>query len=231
MPDPIWFKSPSVLFTQDTWSKFVPTKDMTTAEALNSVVRFTTYFSVILYFSTGVTGYLISIPAVMVTTILLFNLFPNGTVIEQFFEKVKPKAAKSTMPSKENPFMNVLLTEIQDNPNRPDAAPNGRRDVKAQINKAFAQTTDLHMDTTDVFDQAQAMRTFHTLQSSMVPNDLDAFKKFLSKGLDEPDHSSAFPSRNAKIHSEGYVAAKGSLRLPSSTEKPAGTSPSTILTK
>jgi hypothetical protein len=133
------------------------------------------------------------------------------------------------MPTKENPFMNVLLTEIQDNPDRPDAASTNRRDVKAKLNKAFSETTDIHMDTTDVFDQAQAMRTFHTLQSSMVPNDLDGFKKFLAKGQDEPDHSSAFPSRNAKIHSEGYVSAKGSLTLPSSMDKLAGTSPSSFL--
>ena len=227
MQELIWFKDPSVLFTSDTWMKFVPTKDMNTAESLNSVVRFATYFSLILYFCTTMSGYLYSIPVVMITTLALYKLFPNGTVIEAFLEKTVSK--KETMPTKENPFMNVLLTEIQDNPDRPDAASNNRRDVKAKLNKAFSQTTDIHMDTTDAFDQAQAMRTFHTLQSSMVPNDLDGFKKFLAKGQDAPDYSSAFPSRNAKIHSEGYVSAKGSLRLPNSTDKLVGTSPSSFL--
>ena len=228
MHDPIWFKNPTVLFDRDTWSKFVPTKDMTTAEALNSVVRFSTYFSLILFMATGVGGYVLAIPIVMVSTILLYNLFPNGTTIESFVAKESVKAGPEyTMPTKENPFMNVLLTEIQDNPNRPDAAPTNRRDVKADLYKSFQATSDLHMDTTDLFDQAQAMRTFHTLQSSRVPNDFDDFKKWLAKGLEAPDYSSAAPARHAKILNEGYVAAKGSMRsLPNSITKLAGTTPS-----
>jgi len=226
MPDQIWFKTPSVLFASDTWSKFVPTNDMTTAEALNSVVRFSTYFSLILFFATGVGAYVMAIPIVMTATVLLFNLFPNGKVIESFLAKDKAVKAKFTMPSAENPFMNVLLTEILDNPNRGDAAPTSRKDVKAEMYKAFQHTTDLHMDTSDLFDQTQAMRTFHTLQSSMVPNDLEGFKAWISKGYDEPNHSSAPNARKGKELNEGYVPAKGSMSLPSSTAKPTGTSPS-----
>ena len=32
MSEPIWFKDPSILFSSDTWQKFVPTKDMTLAQ-------------------------------------------------------------------------------------------------------------------------------------------------------------------------------------------------------
>ena len=51
MSEQIWFKDPSVLFGPTTWNRFVPTKDMSTADALNSVVRFTTYFSILLFIS------------------------------------------------------------------------------------------------------------------------------------------------------------------------------------
>lgn len=225
MSEHIWFKDPSVLFSPSAWSHFVPTKEMTTAEALNSVVRFAVYFAVILFLSTGVSGYVLAIPAVMAATIVLHKIFPNGKVLESFVNKVTPGAR--TMPTSDNPFMNPLLTEIQDNPNRPDAAPVHRSDVKAEIHKAFQKTTDLHMDTTDMFDQAQAMRTFHTLQAATIPSDQDGFLKFISKGLDEPDYSSAPPSRNGKVLSEGYVQAKGSMAdLTSTTRKPTGTSPS-----
>ena len=232
MPEQIWFKNPTVLFDRDTWNKFVPTKEMTTAEALNSVVRFSTYFSLILFLATGVGGYIMAIPIVMVSTILLYNLFPNGKTIESFVAKEESKAPKYTMPSKENPFMNVLLTDIQDNPDREDAAPTNRRDVKTDIHKSFQQTTDIYMDTTDLFDQTQAMRTFHTIQSAKVPNDLDGFKKWLAKGLDASDNSSAPPARNGKMLHEGHVMAKGSMRgLPNSTSKPAGTAPLPTRTK
>ena len=82
------------------------------------------------------------------------------------------------------------------------------------------------MDTSDRFDLSQAMRTFHTVQSGLIPNDQDGFLKFLSKGIDEPDHSSAFPARRAKEKSEGYVSAQGSMAsLPNSTDKPTGVTP------
>ena len=127
--------------------------------------------------------------------------------------------------------MNPLLTEIQDNHTRPDAAPITSTNTKSEIAKAFQHTSDIYMDTSDRFDMAQAMKTFHTLQSAKIPNDQDGFLKFLSKGIDEPDFSSAFPSRNAKEKSESYVVALGSASftgsstLPNSTVKPAGTAP------
>lgn len=231
MPEQIWFKDPAILFTSETWSKFVPLQGMTTAESLNSVVRFSVYFALFLFLANGTTAYILTIPIVMMFTVVLYNLFPNGKDIEPFITKSKDKNVY-TMPSQNNPFMNVLLTDIPDNPNREDAAPISRRDVKAEMYKNFQKTTDIYMDTSDLFDQTQAMRTFHTLQSAKVPNDLDGFKKWLAKGLDEPDYSSAAPARHGKILSEGYVQAKGSMRdLPNSTSAPTGTGPSSTTTK
>ena len=133
---------------------------------------------------------------------------------------------KFTMPSPNNPFMNVLLTEITDNPNREDAAPVDDPATLAAIDTAFKSTTDMYMDTSDVFDQAQAKRTFHTIQSAKVPNDQDAFLSWLAKGYDEPDTSSAALARGAKLGSESFVPARGSTsRLPNTTETPTGTAP------
>ena len=226
MPEQIWFKDPAVLFTSENWSKFVPLQGMSTAESLNSVVRFSAYFAIFLFLANGSTAYILTIPIVMVFTVVLYNLFPNGKTLEAFTEKMTRNTVY-TMPSQNNPFMNVLLTDIPDNPNREDAAPTNRRDVKSEIYKNFQKTSEIHMDTTDLFDQTQAMRTFHTMQSARVPNDLDGFKKWLSKGLDEPDYSSAPLARHGKLLSEGHVVAKGSMRdLPNSTSAPKGTAPS-----
>jgi hypothetical protein len=223
----LWIHDPSILFSAQTWQKFVPTKDMDVPTALNSVVRFTVYFSILLFIGTGKKEYLLAIPLVLVTSVLFTKLFPTTRDIESFTEKVTKHVNTYTLPSVKNPFMNPLLTEITDNPNRANSAPVTSKSVKRQIEKAFQHTSDLHMDTSDRFDQAQAMRTFHTLQAGTIPNDQEGFLEFLAKGQDEPDISSAFPSRNAKIKSEGYVEALGSMKaLPSSTDKPTGVSPS-----
>ncbi len=135
----------------------------------------------------------------------------------------KPPREHFTLPTPENPFMNVLLT---DSPDRPDAAPATDKKVRAQIYKAFQQTSDIYMDTSDLFDQTQAMRTFHTMQSATIPNDQDAFLALLAKGYDDVDTSSAFPSRGGKILSEGYANARGAMRnLENATCKPTGTAP------
>ena len=229
MSQQVWFKDPAVLFSTDTWSQFVPMPTMTTAESLNAVVRFSVYFSVILFISTGISTYLMAIPAVLVASVVLFTFFPNGKTLESFIGKTSPKKSSKpeTLPTSENPFMNPLLTEIQDDPNRPDAAPTSRSDVKLGIYKSFQKTSDLYMDTSDLFDQAKAMVTFHTLQSATIPNDQEGCLKWLAKGIDEPDYSSTALARNAKKHSESYVKAQGSLaNLSSSTSKPTGTTPS-----
>jgi hypothetical protein len=151
----------------------------------------------------------------------------NGKTLEAFNNKPKKDGKKYTMPTDNNPFMNVLLTEITDNPDRAPAAPSTRKDVKEEILKKFKVTHDLEMDTTDAFDQAKALRFYTSVQPSTIPGDLDKFKKFLSKGIDDPDYSSAAPARNGKILNEGYVNAKGSKAdLSNTTAKPSGTKPS-----
>ena len=225
----IWFENPNELFTKTNWNLFVPMPSMTTTEALNAVVRFTTYFAVLLFVATRNTNYLALLPAVLILTFILHTLFPNGKKLETYMNK---NTEGFTMPTPNNPFMNVLLTEIGDNPNRPDAAPITNKDVRKHVAKAFQHTNDIYMDTADKFDQAQAMRTFHTLQSAKVPNDQDGFLSWLAKGSDTPDHSSAPLARGGKLISGGYVPARGSAAsLPSSTDKPTARAPTSAYTE
>ena len=229
MTEQIWYKDPVVLFSRESWYKFVPMTDMKVPEALNSVLRFTIYFTIIMAATTAETQYLMIIPIVMLATALFDQLLPEGTTLESFSIKTNSTVSESgyTMPTDNNPFMNVLLTEIIDNPNRPDAAPTDRKDVRQKILKSFQHTNDIYMDSTDLFDQRQAMRTFHTIQSSTIPNNFDDFKKWLAKGNDAPDYSSAPPARNGKLLNETYVESKETVSgLPNSISKPTGTTPS-----
>ena len=223
----LWIEDPASLFTKDNWYKFVPrSHDVPTA--MNSIVRFTVYATGMLCLidRQKYGRWVFAIPLVLLLTVLVTRLFPEARALEAFTEKVTSTIGKYTYPSSVNPFMNPLLTEILDNPNRPEAAPVTNKEVKKQIEQSFKQTSDLYMDTSDKFDLAQSMRTFHTIQSGLIPNDQDGFLKFLSKGLDEPDYSSTFPARRAKEKSEGYVDAQGSTKsLPNSTDKPTGVTP------
>jgi hypothetical protein len=224
----LWIDDPGNLFTKETWSRFVPTSCMDVPTAMNATVRFTVYTSLILYIAKRNTIYLLAIPLVLALTVIAVKFFPTVRALEAFSQRAKALAKDYTFPTSKNPFMNPLLTEILDNPNRHQAAPVTSNEVKRKIEQSFKQTSDLYMDTSDKFDLAQSMRTFHTVQSGLIPNDQDGFLEFLAKGIDEPDHSSAFPARKAKEKSEGYVVAQGSAAmtgLPNSTDKPTGVTP------
>jgi hypothetical protein len=185
---------------------------MTVSAALNAVVRFSVYLSVLLFLTSMQPLYLLFVPVVMAVTVVLHQLFPQAKKITEGF--VSSYVGKDeSKPTPDNPFMNAPLTDILDNPERPPAADVTRVDVRDEVNRAFAQTSNIYMDTTDVFDLVQSQRNFHT-----VPEDDHAgLLKFLGKN-----------ARTDKLLSEGYVVAKGTvseLPIPSVTAPPRGTAP------
>lgn len=212
MSQPFWYDDPSVLFTKDTWYTFVPTPAMSVPDALNAVVRFAVYLSTLLFLTSLDPWYLMLIPLVMGITIFLRSWFPEVRKMTETF--VSSYVGKDvTMPTPDNPFMNAPLSDIHVNNDRPPAADVTRMDVRDKVNEAFAQTSNIYMDTTDVYDLVQSQRNFHT-----VPEDDHAgLLKFLGKG-----------ARSDKLLSEGYVVAKGTvteLPIPSAVSPPEGTAP------
>jgi hypothetical protein len=229
MQETLWVENPAQLFSSENWMKFVPLSYMDVPTALNALVRFVTYTCIILAVAKD-SRYVLGIPLVLVFTAVIVKIFPNERTLEAF-EPLK-QIRKYTMPTAANPFMNPLLTDIVDNPDRPEAAPVTSLEVKKQIEAAFKQTSDLYMDTSDRFDLAESMRNFTTIDSAKIPNDLEEFKKFLAKGEDTPDYSSAPPARNGKEKSETYVEALGSMTgLPNTTAQPTGTNPIAVGSK
>jgi len=212
MPQPFWYSDPSVLFRKDTWYVFVPTPAMTVPEALNAIVRFSVYLSALLFLTSLDPWYTLIVPIVMGLTLFLNMWFPEAKKMTESFVS-SYVGTEETMPSADNPFMNASLAEIHVNNNRPPAADVTRLDVRDKVNAAFAQTSNLYMDTTDVFDLVQAQRNFHT-----VPEDDHAgLLKFLGKN-----------ARTDKLLSEGYIVAKGTvseLPIPSAVRPPQGTAP------
>lgn len=192
-----WLNDPAHLFTPDTWARFVPMDSMTVPEALNAVLRFTVYFSVVLTLVTGKSEYILAIPLVALLTIFLYKMYPETATFKEAFTN---KTGKVTMPTPNNPFMNVTLNEITQDPKRPPAENVLRPDVAEGVENAFSKTSELFMDTSDRFDMMQSSRAFYTTAATTVPNDLGGYQDFLNKD-----------NVSRKLDSERYVAAKGSV--------------------
>jgi hypothetical protein len=217
--EPFWYDDPNVLFSRAKWYVFVPQASMTVKEALNAVVRFSVYLSVLLVATSRDVWYLLLVPLVMVATIFLEKWFPQAKKISEGFQSGPVvsgySGTETSMPTDDNPFMNPQLTDIHVNDNRPPAADITDVKVRDKVNAAFAQTSNLYMDTTDVFDLVQSQRNFYS-----VPQDDHAgFLAFLGKNAQQS---------NQKLLSEGFVVAKGTFReltTPSVSTAPTGTAP------
>jgi len=194
-----WLNDPANLFKR--WTRFVPTNDMTVPEALNAVVRFTIYSSILISLITQKSWYLLLIPAVMVVSAILVRMYPETQVLREAFGNASSGAAT---PKASNPFMNVLFTDYVDNPDRPAAPSNiNNNAVKASIDEAFAKTSDLFMDTSDKYGLAQSARMWVTQAATTIPNDLEGYQKFLNRD-----------NVSRKEISESFVVAKGSTTSP-----------------
>jgi len=79
-----------------------------------------------------------------------------------------------TLPTGSNPFMNVLINEIKDNPMKPPAI--DTLDAQFTYN---TNTTSMYNDPSDVFQKTQNQRTWIVQPSTSIPNDVDSFQNWL----------------------------------------------------
>lgn len=84
-----------------------------------------------------------------------------------------------TGPNGPNPFMNVLVNEINNNPAKPPALYSNSPAVKKELD-AFYQTS-IYNDPGDVFQRNQGQRQFVTPPSTSVPNDADSYMNWLNR--------------------------------------------------
>lgn len=219
MSESFWYTQPGVLFRQDTWYKFVPQPSMTVRESLNAVVRFSVYLAVLLFLTSRDPSYLVMIPVVMAVTVFLHRTFPEAKkIVSESFASGPVVTGymgdERTRPTADNPFMNPLLTDILENPDRPPAAEITSVKVRDEVNEAFAQTSNIYMDTTDLFNSIQSQRNFYAVPA----DDHAGFLKFLGKNGQRT---------NQKGLSEGFVVAKGTttgLPPPALDTAPTGVS-------
>jgi hypothetical protein len=184
---------------------------MTVDQSLNAVVRFVTYLSTLLFLCSMDFRYILYVPVTMMITIALHKWFPVAKEMFQGSPSISGYTGKATTkPTQDNPFMNPSLTDINENPNKPPPAEITTREIREKVNASFAQTSNLYMDTSDVYANMRAEINFHNVPT----DDLDGYKKFLGGG-----------KGSDKILNEGYVPAKGTMATPSDAELYASVNP------
>jgi hypothetical protein len=183
LSDQIWYKNPTEFITRNNYYIFFPSPEMNIEERLNSIMRLAIYFSILSFFFTGKPKMLYTMVFVAVLTVALYesNLFDLLTKKESYRNRNvtldQISNEECVLPSPENPFMNVLMNEYVENPDRPQACATSNKLIKKKIKSHFDE--NLIRDSGDIFHNRASERQFYTTPNTKIPNDQDNFASWL----------------------------------------------------
>lgn len=182
--DKIWVNDMKILFDTDRFVEFVPTKDMSNGEKLNAIVRLALYISIILAILKNNYLYFYIFIFVLIVTYLIYvfnddieqfdniNIFSKAEAINKLNDK-----KNCVRPTKNNPFMNPLLTDDRNRGPACDAYYNP--EIEGEITNNF--NNSLYQDVNDIFNNKNSQRSFYTVPSTTFPNNQDQFASWLYK--------------------------------------------------
>lgn len=171
--DPFWKDDITILLDKYRLVEFVPTSDMTINEKLNALTRLVLYLGILLTLVYKRSDP-IYIPLIGCAIIYLVHQHYPGTDQEGGCDDTDVEHVQ--LPTKDNPFMNVLLTDYVDNPQRKPAGDIDIPDVQQQIEKNFGH--GLYKDIDNIWDKNNSQRQYYTNPSTTIPNDRDSFMKW-----------------------------------------------------
>lgn len=171
--DPFWKDDISILLKKHRLIEFVPSNDMTTNEKLNAMTRFLMYLGVLLTLVYG-KAHALYIPLIGAVLVYLVHEHYPHLLSEQ---KGGGSGQGGTQaPTKENPFMNVLLTDYVSNPQRGPAGDVDLPAVQDGVEQHFAD--GLYRNVNDVWNKNNSQRQYYTNPATTIPNDRDSFAKW-----------------------------------------------------
>jgi len=191
-----WLNDPTILFDKNVISELWPIENMTREQKINAITRLVILLTIIgVLFLKDIKILITGIVAIIILLFTYYILNKNDNTNklketfsnEEIYEKVKHNFSN---PTSTNPIMNILLPEIQDNPNRLAAAPSYNNAVKNNINektKNFIVSNfdnnenikkNLFDDQGDNFEFEQSMRQFYSTANTRVPNNQREFAQF-----------------------------------------------------
>ncbi len=170
-----WFDDPWILISKDRLIEFVPTADMTLNERLNAISRLALYTGTLLMLIyKNFNMFYIA----LITLTLLYLIrehFPDFLV--QTAGSTNPALASMEgtlqLPTENNPFMNVLLTDYTQNPDKKPAADLDNPHVKQAVEDEFNK--GLNRDIDDIWQKENSQRQFYANPATTIPNDRTSF--------------------------------------------------------
>ncbi len=212
----IWFNEPLILFDKNGITEIIPAEDMSYERKINAFTRMLLVLTLLGFWMTY--SYKI-IVACVVIFVLLYVTYRYGKkkltadLVKEGFAKIQvhPSTAgaranatatgETTLEeivrtefqesTRKNPFGNVLLTDIMDDPERKSAPPAFNVDIEKNITQNVKRAVQrmnptientnkqLYGDLWQEFELDRSNRAFYSTANTRVANDQGAFAKFL----------------------------------------------------
>ena len=178
----IWYIDPLGLFTINNYHIFFPSKEMTFVQQLNSFVRLSLYFAVLVFIlERNINIFLVPLFIAAFTFFLSTVDTENKTKENLKLEKDNVYKDRYTetvcqKPSQNNPFMNVLMSDYALNPEKKHACNISKSSVKKVAQEYFDK--NLYRSVSDVFNKEASDRQWVTNPVTTIPNDADKFSKW-----------------------------------------------------
>jgi len=176
--DPFWFNDYSIIFNKDRLTEFFPANDMEYTEKLNAILRFSIYIAIILFVHNRNIN-VVFIPIVTgLITLYLYRYFRDEDTGKSL-EELGIIEDQCIAPTKDNPFMNVLMSDYTEQPERPEACNIKKEDIKESAEENFNH--NLYRDVSDVWNKTHSQRQFYTMPNTQIPNKQREFAEWLYK--------------------------------------------------
>lgn len=215
MTTPLWLNDPRILLNREKITELWPTSTMTKNDKLNALVRLVILLTILGFIFNGGFRFIVS----GIVTLGAIALYSGDIIFskrEGFSDRTLTKN-NYTMPSKQNPLMNVLMTDYADDPKRKSAAPAYNHTIERDIVKKTEEgiTSNfgddsikerLFRDLGDEFVLDQSVRPFYATANTQIPSDQNAFANFCYGDMiscrDESTNSIACVQDNTTLYSQ-----------------------------
>jgi hypothetical protein len=235
-----WTNEPTILFNKEYMFELWPTSDMCYEQKLNAITRLVILITILGYVSTTSTRILV---VGTLTLAVIFGLFKmrkqkltnqmlnegfsiQGNQVTGMFDKktdsyVNPVTLDTVLKTefkegtKKNPFSNVLLTQINGDPERKSAPPSFNVDVDEDITKNIKKAVQmmnpgikntnqqLYGDLWQQFELDQSNRAFFsTANTTVPPGDQPSFAQYLYGNM--PSAKESTPDGNMQREKDNY---------------------------
>ena len=180
-----WIYNPSILIDKRYAKEIFPLTTMCQEQKLNALTRLIILLSILNY---AINQSVYSIVSCIVSLILVVGYYKKmeGFISSEaeeimgeslYFNENTLASCSPTSPTVDNPMMNVMLTDITDNPNRCSAEDSYTSEVQEKINESTKETITtnnpdgrLFRSTDDEMQFDYSMRNFYTTPNTEIPN-------------------------------------------------------------